>query len=120
MTYASAQALATLEACVKQRWKVLPPDQREAIKSYIVNVIVRCGSTCVPERLLKELRTCRISALCAFRNMLLSLTLYGLALYRALDKERSSWQSQLTRDAWIAGTLATKRRFTGPRPSSAN
>lgn len=37
-------ALATLETCVKQRWKVLPPDQREAIKAYIVNVIVRYSS----------------------------------------------------------------------------
>ena len=42
MIIVCAQALATLEACVKQRWKVLPPDQRELIKSYIVNVIVRC------------------------------------------------------------------------------
>jgi len=33
-----------LETCVKQRWKVLPPDQRELIKSYIVNVIVRYSS----------------------------------------------------------------------------
>ena len=40
--YLAVQALATLETCVKQRWKVLPPDQREAIKAYIVNVIVRC------------------------------------------------------------------------------
>ena len=37
-------ALATLETTVKQRWKVLPPDQRELIKSYIVNVIVRYSS----------------------------------------------------------------------------
>ena len=37
-------ALATLEATVKQRWKVLPADQREGIKSYIVNVIVRYSS----------------------------------------------------------------------------
>mmetsp|Transcript_15108 Transcript_15108/g.50989 ORF Transcript_15108/g.50989 Transcript_15108/m.50989 type:complete len:1084 (-) Transcript_15108:130-3381(-) len=37
-------ALATLETCVKQRWKVLPQDQREAIKAYIVNVIVRYSS----------------------------------------------------------------------------
>ena len=40
------QALATLETCVKQRWKVLPPDQREAIKAYIVNVVVRCEYSC--------------------------------------------------------------------------
>mmetsp|Transcript_2101 Transcript_2101/g.4795 ORF Transcript_2101/g.4795 Transcript_2101/m.4795 type:complete len:1086 (-) Transcript_2101:355-3612(-) len=37
-------ALATLEHCVKYRWKVLPADQREAIKSYIVSVIVRYSS----------------------------------------------------------------------------
>lgn len=37
-------ALATLEHCVKYRWKVLPADQREAIKAYIVNVIVRYSS----------------------------------------------------------------------------
>uniref|UniRef100_A0A7S0M413 Exportin-1 n=1 Tax=Cryptomonas curvata TaxID=233186 RepID=A0A7S0M413_9CRYP len=37
-------ALATLENCVKYRWKVLPPDQRELIKAYIVNVIIRYSS----------------------------------------------------------------------------
>lgn len=42
------QALATLETCVRQRWKVLPADQRENIKSYIVSVIVRCDSSLSP------------------------------------------------------------------------
>mmetsp|Transcript_33911 Transcript_33911/g.66171 ORF Transcript_33911/g.66171 Transcript_33911/m.66171 type:complete len:1090 (+) Transcript_33911:310-3579(+) len=37
-------ALATLEYCVKYRWKVLPQDQRELIKAYIVNIIVRYSS----------------------------------------------------------------------------
>ena len=29
---------------MKYRWKVLPVDQREAIKAYCVNVIVKCVS----------------------------------------------------------------------------
>jgi hypothetical protein len=48
VTVAIEQALATLETCVKQRWKVLPADQRENIKSYIVSVIVRCDSYLSP------------------------------------------------------------------------
>jgi hypothetical protein len=50
-----AQALSTLEKCVKERWKVLPADQREAIKAYIVNVIVRCA----PRVELSVRRACR-------------------------------------------------------------
>ncbi|KAL7643340.1 UNVERIFIED_CONTAM: hypothetical protein RMT77_006632 [Armadillidium vulgare] len=45
-------ALQILEQVINTRWKVLPADQCEGIKKYIVNVIIKLSST--PESLEKE------------------------------------------------------------------
>jgi len=45
-------ALNILESCVKFRWKILPPAQREGIKSYVVNLIIKLSST--PQTLKEE------------------------------------------------------------------
>jgi len=45
-------ALQILESVITARWKVLPRDQCEGIKKYIVNVIIKLSST--PESLEKE------------------------------------------------------------------
>jgi len=37
-------ALNILEKTVKHKWKILPPDQREGIKSYTVNLIIKLSS----------------------------------------------------------------------------
>uniref|UniRef100_A0A0G4GSC2 Importin N-terminal domain-containing protein n=1 Tax=Chromera velia CCMP2878 TaxID=1169474 RepID=A0A0G4GSC2_9ALVE len=38
-------ALTVLEDAIKVRWKVLPPEQREGIKSYVVNLAIEMSST---------------------------------------------------------------------------
>jgi len=37
-------ALQILESVIKYRWKILPKDQREGIKTYIVNLIIKLSS----------------------------------------------------------------------------
>jgi len=37
-------ALNILDSCVKYRWKVLPPPQREGIKSWLVNLIIKLSA----------------------------------------------------------------------------
>ena len=33
-----------LQATVKSKWKILPPDQRNGIKTYVVNLIIKLSS----------------------------------------------------------------------------
>ena len=37
-------ALCILENCVKFRWKTLPPEQREGIRNYTVNLVIKLSS----------------------------------------------------------------------------
>eukprot|EP00743_Colponemidia_sp_Colp-15_P002924 GILK01003163.1.p1 GENE.GILK01003163.1~~GILK01003163.1.p1 ORF type:complete len:1097 (+),score=141.59 GILK01003163.1:95-3385(+) len=37
-------ALQILEGVIATRWKILPPDQREGIKNFVVNLVIKLGS----------------------------------------------------------------------------
>jgi len=45
-TSAETRMVATniLQATVKSKWKILPPDQRNGIKTYVVNLIIKLSS----------------------------------------------------------------------------
>ncbi len=38
-------ALQVLDDLIRYRWKILPPDQREGIKNYVIGLVLKLSST---------------------------------------------------------------------------
>ena len=48
-------SLIILEDAIKSRWSILPEDQKNALKSYIMNMIIKMGSIEIEDKNIEAL-----------------------------------------------------------------